>query len=389
MGKRRTDTNGKILPKNIYQRKNGRYSVKFTSKQKGNRPEKYFATLKEAQAYLEKARAEDRLGIANYCDLTVDQWYQQWFNTYKSGQVTPSTVQSIVLSYKNHIQPVIGKMKLADVKNIDCQKIFNNMRKKGLQDNTQLTVKAKLHNMFEKAVDNDLINKNPVRNIIISSKNTKNEPIALTQQQEQLFLETIQNEHYCLLYSFLLETGLRISECLGLSWEKINFKDGYIKIDQALHKDAGKPPYLGSLKTKSSYRDVFLTERTREILKKQRLLSSELRQHSDSWEPIQGLENLVFSTRKGTPPTTSGLNQHLKVILKKIRKQSDQEFPPITCHVFRHTFATRCSESGIPAEVTQKLMGHARVDMTLNVYTHQNSETLQEAIKNKIVVKVS
>ena len=46
----------------------------------------------------------------------------------------------------------------------------------------------------------------------------------------------------------------------------------------------------------------------------------------------------------------------------------------VNVHTMRHTFATRCSEAGIPAKVVQKWLGHSTLEMTLNVYTHVNAD---------------
>jgi integrase len=50
-------------------------------------------------------------------------------------------------------------------------------------------------------------------------------------------------------------------------------------------------------------------------------------------------------------------------------------------HAMRHTFATRALERGIPPKVVQSYLGHATIDMTMNIYTHVTEELEREEIK--------
>ena len=69
------------------------------------------------------------------------------------------------------------------------------------------------------------------------------------------------------------------------------------------------------------------------------------------------------------------------------RKQAESDerepvvFEYFTPHCMRHTFATRCYERGVREKVVQKILGHSKLDMTLNVYTHTTDEMVGEDIK--------
>ncbi len=65
-------------------------------------------------------------------------------------------------------------------------------------------------------------------------------------------------------------------------------------------------------------------------------------------------------------------------IRKLLLKCRELGLDGVTVHTLRHTFATRCSEAGIPPKMVQKWLGHSTVEMTLNVYTQVNADFERE-----------
>ena len=56
----------------------------------------------------------------------------------------------------------------------------------------------------------------------------------------------------------------------------------------------------------------------------------------------------------------------------------------VNTHMLRHTYATRCIEAGVPAEVLQKLLGHKNITITINTYTTIFDKFKQDALNNYI-----
>ena len=63
------------------------------------------------------------------------------------------------------------------------------------------------------------------------------------------------------------------------------------------------------------------------------------------------------------------------------KMQTGITLPHISAHILRHTACTRMSEAGMDHKVMQEIMGHNRMDITMNVYTHVTQERLHEEIK--------
>ena len=106
---------GKDCGKGIYQRKDGLYSARFVDKA-GKRHEKYFQTLPEARNWIEDAKYADKHDdVFVATDTTVDEWFEFWIENIV-GDLAPNTLRNYRERYVRNIQPVIGKMLIANVK---------------------------------------------------------------------------------------------------------------------------------------------------------------------------------------------------------------------------------------------------------------------------------
>lgn len=87
-----------------------------------------------------------------------------------------------------------------------------------------------------------------------------------------------------------------------------------------------------------------------------------------------------YSFRDTLKRIARGINQEEE---KKAREEEREPiyFEPFSPHCMRHTFATRCYEKGVKEKVVQKILGHRKLDMTLNVYTHVTDDMILSDIQ--------
>ena len=118
---------GKKLPKGISQRKDdGKFVAGFVDKS-GKRHQRRFDTIAEADKWLYDMRHEDKFGDGVYDDdMTVNDWYKFW-HTELIKDLAANTRRNYAERYERNIKPVIGKMRLKDVKPMHCTKILNSM----------------------------------------------------------------------------------------------------------------------------------------------------------------------------------------------------------------------------------------------------------------------
>lgn len=119
--------------------------------------------------------------------------------------------------YERNIDPVIGKLILSKVKPIQCQMIMNRMADEGYRTSTIYQTRIALFNMLDYAYQNDVIMKNPCNGMVKSDigKPTQKKE-ALTLEQQKRFVRGIVGNAYEYQYKFLLQTGLRTGELVGL-----------------------------------------------------------------------------------------------------------------------------------------------------------------------------
>jgi len=94
----------------------------------------------------------------------------------------------------------------------------------------------------------------------------------------------------------------------------------------------------------------------------------------------EGFENLLFVTRKNNPVCAQNICDAIRKIVEEMNLQRDavDQIPVFSSHTFRHTFATRCIEAGIQPKTLQKYLGHATLQMTMDLYVHVTDEFKHE-----------
>lgn len=381
MGK---DLKGKELGVGLFQRKDKRYSARFTNRY-GRRMQFYHEKLSVVRKWLNDAKYEDEHGLAGTGEkVCVSEWFWQWIKLYKEGVVKDNTVKNYKSRFKFSIEPAIGTMQLTKVKKIHLQTILNNMYDEGYAYGTMVLTQITMHALFDGAVQSEILTKNPADGLKCKQRDVK-EARVLTRQEQEEFLEYCKGCMYYNAYVLFLQTGLRPGELGGLKWEDINLEKKELHVERTLLQDKSKGGfYFGSPKNKMSKRTVPLTDTAIKILKDQRIYQFKLRQRSNNWQKNKEFDNLVFCTVNGNPVGDSTLRMMMLRVITRInidrRAEAELnnttfvEFEPAHPHTLRHTFATRCIEDGVKPNVLQKILGHASITITMGLYVHETHE---------------
>lgn len=381
-----------MLPKGISKRKDGRYQARYTLN--GKRHTIYGNTQKEVEKKLRDIQYEIDHGIYAKPDrITVDSWYKTWLKEYRLNVVRETTIISNEKCYK-HIKPEIGHMKLQAVRPEHIQKILNKMKREGYSGGYIDNTRQVMNMIFHQALMNGIILTNPVeRSILPKTEDKKENPHrrALTEQEQAVFLECVakRKPFYADIFYVGFSTGMRIGEINALEWEDIDFNRLEIHVNGTLIKTAGKEYHKGAVKTGKSKRTIPLLPEIAKRLKKHK---AELRMMmGDKWEPVKGLEHLVFTTMFGKPLLTLSVGRYIDSTVNTVNREEEKRaeaehrkpnlMETFCPHSMRHTFATRALEKGIPPKVVQSYLGHSTIDVTMNIYTHVTAELQREEIK--------
>ena len=383
MGK---DLKGKELGKGISQRKDGRYQARFTDRF-GKRRCVYGITLKEVKNAL-MSEVVDNYSKNNVVDsnMTLDQWYEKWMRVYKEPVLKPSTIRIYIRTYHCYIKPVLGRLPLSSITKLMVTDLLNGLGKR-LHKSTVNNIRTVLCDLFSYAMDNDLCTKNPAKGIKIIGTD-KRKIVTLSREDQRDFFFMAKGCFYYNLYVVAVNTGLRSGELRALTLYDIDFENNTINVTKTLtyFRKSSKDDFLGYKisipKTKSSIRTVPMNSICRKAIEDQV-------QQLNTLPPIDYdsdvLGKLLFVTRNNRPLMDEVLGSSIRTVrnnVNKIRASQNQPLmPKFSAHTFRHTFATRCFEAGIPPKTVQSYLGHTNIQMTMDIYTEVLSDKKMSDIK--------
>ena len=371
--------NGKELGKGISQRKeDGLYIARFTNRF-GKRQVISDKTYNGVQKKLREAIvADDKAINVVSSNMTLDEWYEKWMETCKKN-CRNNTKETYARHYKR-VKKALGWRKLNKLNLVMMQDAINELR----TDNERKNSKKILVDMLEKAVASDLIVKNVAKQITTEiTKEEKQPRRVLTVKETEIFLAEAESTFYYNLFVVALETGMRIGELSGLQWGDIDFKKKVIHVRHSMtyfSKDRKYRFELHPTKTHKGLRDIALTDVAIKALRQQQFIKQTL--INKGKEPLEGFEDLVFVTKNNRPTTQFLVTECIEGTMKRIHKNNpDLVFEKFTPHCFRHTFATRWLEAGVPIKTVSAMLGHSQLQLTTDLYMHITQDSLFKGLE--------
>mgnify|MGYP000092188365 FL=1 len=296
-------------------------------------------------------------------------------NNYKTGIIADrtylrnkETLKLLKTCCKNFINKPIQKVILNDIKIslpnfIENETTTKKTNEKVIKIYSQNTI-DKLYTMlkrgFKIAFSERIILFNLMDNENLKKPKAKKElpkVEALSVEEQKKLVLILENSNYKYRDIILLAlfTGMRIGEVLAITNNNIDLKDNTIKVERTLTRDKNDKVILGNTtKTKKGKRTIYLSNNAISVLKRITLSNT-----------VTNIYNLIFyDYEKNTFITPTEINCFLKRLNEKY-KFCDH----IHTHMLRHTFATRCIESGMSANVLKEILGHEKIQTTLDTYT--------------------
>ena len=378
MGK---DLNGKELGNGICQRKNGKYCARYVDRF-GKRKTIYDDKISEIRKKLALAIAENENHISVKENITLDKWFGYWIDVYKKKSVRPNTLREYTHIYNKSISPYIGNYNINSITKSVIQNLILKADDSGYGYERQNKIKIILSDMFSKAMDDEFMAKNPAKSVRIYGKK-KISAKALSKDEQEIFFECCAGTFYDNLFNIAVNTGLRPGELFALTEKDINLEEGYIDVNKTLVyqkylDDDCKVFHVEPPKTCQSYRKVPMNSLCRKYIERQ------IRQKNviENKRPKEK-NDYLFTTKFNTPLNSQMYSDAIKAVIDMINvsKSRDEEMEYFSGHTFRHTFATRCFEAGVSPKVVQSYLGHATLQMTMDLYTHVMPEKLNSDIE--------
>ena len=286
-------------------------------------------------------------------NISVDEWAEKAFDTYKHGV---KGLEDTKARYRKYVSPYIGKKPIGNIKAVECQNILNECA--GMSFSHCDKLKQELSFIFERAVDNQIIPFNPAKHLRMPD-NERGTRRSITDNERKHFMLCYEKDRAYLLFYIILKCGCRPEEAINLIGRDIDHEKHLL--------------HIRGTKTKNSDRYVPIPDELYGVIKAVK-----------PFEPIS-------PNREGKKHSKSSyirLYEHLKRdmnISMGCKTYRNALIPPLLLaedfvpYCFRHTYCTDLCKSGVDVRTAQRLMGHANISITADIYTHIDIDDILKA----------
>ena len=393
MSEIRKDNKGRRLATGESQDKDGRYRYKYNDSF-GKRKSVYSWRLTESDPYPKgkrkdiSLREKERVIEKALCDavstnggdMTVLELVQRYISQKRGVKHNTQANYNFVINVIK--KEKFGAKRIDTIKLSDAKAWLIKLQDDGRGYSSIHSIRGVVRPAFQMAVDDDLIRKNPfefqLATVVVNDSVTRE---AITRKQQREFLRFIkEDKHFCKYYDgiyILFNTGLRVSEFVGLTVKDIEFDKQRIKINHQLQRTRNMKYEILTPKTEKGERYVPMQKDVADCFR--RIIQN--RKHPKIEPMIDGYSGFLFLDKNDMPMVALHWEKYFQHICEKYNKIYKQELPKITPHVCRHTFCSNMAKSGMNPKTLQKIMGHSDIGVTLNTYTHLDFDDIQKEMK--------
>lgn len=336
-------------------------------------------TRGELQAAREAVIARYITGEALAEDRLFGDYASEWYRVRKAPFISPSSRESYRTALNKDLFPVLAERNLRAITPLELQELVN--RYEGKSKSKITDVIATLRGVFRSALADRIIATDPTAGLVRPRAKPTAQKLILSPEQRaalESVCRTHPDGHYLALLYYL---GCRPGEARGIQWGDIDWDLRRVKIERDIDYKAGGAP--GELKNRASYRPVPLPEPLLAILRPLRGLPDTYIAHGvhgadrplskstadRTWVRLMDAAGLTVPAPQPNRFDPSDPRHDLR--------------PLITPHALRHNYITMCWENGFDPYETMKLVGHASIKTTMDIYTH-----LSEAQMARTAVKL-
>ena len=392
----RRDNKNRRLQTGETQEKDGRYRYKYTDAH-GKRKSVYSWRLTDSDPHLkgkkkdislrEKVKniqkSKDDNISPNGGNMTVLELVQKYIGQKRGVKHNTQANYNFVINVIK--KEKFGTRRINTIKLSDAKEWLIKLQEDGRGYSSIHSIRGVVRPAFQMAVDDDLLNKNPfefqLATVVVNDSVTRE---AITRKQEREFLRFIKEDsHFCKYYDtiyILFNTGLRISEFVGLTVKDIEFENERIKVDHQLQRTRNMKYEILTPKTEKGERYVPMKQDVADCFR--RIIAN---RKKPKIEPmVDGYTGFLILDKNDMPMVALHWEKYFQHIREKYNSIYKVQMPCITPHVCRHTFCSNMAKSGMNPKTLQYIMGHSDIGVTLNTYTHLQFDDALEEMKKVV-----
>lgn len=291
-------------------------------------------------------------------NMLVRDWAEEWLTTYKFGSCNDKTYKDYQHRLDKFILPEIGHIRLKDVKPIHLQKIMKNVNH--MSQSRIDKIYQCLCQVFDKAEQNDLIQKSPTRGLD-KPKGTAGSHRSITDKEREVILKVASYHKHGLWVKIMLYCGLRTGETPRVKICHFDFEKKLLFIDGTKNENARRyvpvpDEILREVKAleKDPFEFLFTNANGRELQPHNR---------GRMWKSFKKAMHIEMG------------GQLFRGAIVPPHMVADDLVP----YCLRHTFCTDLQDAGVQINVAKELMGHSDISLTAKIYTHYTKTSLNNA----------
>jgi integrase len=318
-------------------------------------------TRNEAEAALARAIDDKRtVRRPETRNVRLREYAENWLGLIAST-IKPATLESYRNALRRHILPVLGTMRVRDLRRGHVKQLLSARLEAGASRNTVRIIQALLHNVLEEAVEDEVLAANPATRrsrsrllrLTPSAGEREERMRAFTREELRRFLSAVlkKDPRFHPLLFTLARTGMRLGEALALRWDDFDFAARRIRVARGVSRGVVGAPKNGR------GRNIDMSLALRDVLERH------LRQAEAAWlQRGQPCPDWVFVTSEGT---LFDRNNVAKAFRRGLKAAGLPHHSP---HDLRHTFASLLLQDGVSLAHVQRMLGHADPRLTATLY---------------------
>jgi integrase len=355
-------------------RSDGRWMARFyawTASGSQKRVTVYGTTRKQAADRMRQAQDRNALGIpVPDRSWKLGDWLDYWLEHVVAPNRRPATYALYEMTARLYLKPALGTVPLTRLSAARVQTFLNGQLTAGQSIRQVQVMRTVLSSALTRAMREELLIRNVAR--LVELPGWQRQPIVpWTADEARSFLTAARDDPLYPAFVLLLLYGLRRGEVLGLRWTDVDLDSAQLRIRQQIGRVSGELR-IGPVKTNAGRRDLHLLPLAADMFDIRHDAQAADRQElGRAWQDY----GLIFTTRTGRPVEPRNLIRSFHRIC------SANGIRLIKLHHLRHTTATLLKNLGVPARDAQLILGHSRLAITQEIYSHENRQAQLEALQ--------
>lgn len=301
----------------------------------------------------------DRIGkYFEPSSILFTEYLNEWITKYATIYLKPNSVDSYNSVIENHISKKFGSYPLKDITTAELQDWLIELLNKYSRSTVKIIMSCLRSSLRWAVANRRYITANPMDNVKLppNRKLRKGPGIFTSEDITKIFDKFSYGNKIHIVCILSYYTGMRLGECLALTWNHINMNEKKINISGTVYDKNGSPE-ITTTKTSSSVRTISFGTKLYNELKKHKLWQSK---NQLKYGSLYKRNDFVCTNERGKLLTSNDMRYFGTWCHKELDHGS--------FHSFRHTHASMLLEHGLPLDYVSKRLGHSSIYITADVY---------------------